>query len=130
MDSTMIYSSSNNNESKQNVLILDDKSDVKKLLRLKRTGTVVLKQKDGFPITAKLYDVSTFSVRAYIELQMPLGKDYYLEAKVYYNGQHYTFSSITTCSVCSLNGRGFLAEFVFKSKDQNLTEALTAIMKG
>jgi hypothetical protein len=124
----MIYSSSNN-ESTQNVLILDGKPEVKKLPRIKRTGTVVVKQKDGFPLTAKLYDVSTVGVRAYIELQLPLGTDYYLEAKVYCNGQHYTFSCIATCYVCSLNGRGFLAEFIFRSKDQNLTETLTTVMK-
>ena len=125
----MIYSY-NNSEATQNVLIIDGKPEVKKIQRIRRTGTVVVKQKGGFPLTAKLYDVSTISVRAYIELQLPIGTDYYLDSKVYCNGQQYVFSCNATCSVCSLNGRGFLAEFMIRTKNQNLTDTLATIMKN
>jgi len=105
------------------------RAEQRRLVRVRRNGAVVMKQPSGFPLSAKLHDISQASVRSNIEIPVTLGKDYLLEVQVYLGGKHYVFACMSTCVVCTLSGRGFLVECQFKGKmSDEMVQTLSEIL--
>ena len=102
-----------------------NRSDV---FRAKRSGTVVMKQAGGFPLSAKLYDISSHSVRSHVEMPIALGKDYQIDVQVFQKGKHYTFSCLSKGIACTLSGRGFLIECQYKNKSGEVDATISDII--
>jgi len=105
-----------------------NRSDDRKVIRAKRSGTVVIKPAGGFPLNAKLYDISIQSVRSHVEMPVALGKEYQIDVQVFQKGKHYTFSCLSKCIACTLSGRGFLIECQYKNKSGEVEATISDII--